>query len=119
MAGALGASGAWLIGRWTMPLHTLDIRRDGDGLRWDWEREPGVHSQIWGGDKAPARVTGHVVSVSGCAAELRGYYVWSSSGPIVGRAMTLKPTLIHPRGMRGQMLGAGGVWLDTAWRRAD
>lgn len=112
------APGDWLIGRWTHPYNSLMIRRDGYAILYDWERVAGLVSSEWG-DKAPATGQGHVTRIAGCAVEMNGSYVWSSTRAPVGREMIYKLKLSAPGLLQGQWYGAGRTWLDVAWRRGE
>ncbi len=105
-----------MLGRWTHPYNTLVIRREGTAIVYDWERKEGVVSTNWG-DKAPATGQGYVTRISGCAVEMTGSYVWSSTKAIVGREMLHKLTLSTPTVLRGQWYGAGRTWLNVSWRK--
>ena len=114
----VSAPGDWLLGRWTHPYNTLVIRREGNAIIYQWERVAGLVSREWG-EKAAATGRGHVTRVAGCAVEMTGFYVWSSTQAIVGREMIYKLTLSTPTLLRGQWYGAGRTWLEVSWRKEE
>ena len=113
-----GVAGDWLVGRWTQSHSTLDIRREGPALVYEWTREAGMQSDYWG-EKAAAGGRGQVIRLSSCSIEMTGAYTWSSSSAIIGRKMILHLSLDSPRTLRGRWYGAGERWLVTAWWKAE
>ena len=110
------APGDWLIGRWSHPYNTLVIRRQGPSLVFEWEREAGLVTERWG-EKAPAKGQGQVTRIAGCAVDMNGSYVWSTTEAIVGREMIYRLALTEPTVLRGEWYGAGRTWLTVSWRK--
>jgi len=116
-ADASAARGDWLIGSWSHPNSRLDMVRDGEVIRWRWERDPGVVTVRWGA-KSKAAAEGTVTQLSGCAAVMKGVYTESTTSVQVGRPMEHRLSLVSPTRLEGTWYGAGREWLPVSWTQA-
>jgi hypothetical protein len=110
----------WLPGRWTSADEKIEVRfvRDGGRIVWRYDRASGVVTERWG-EKKTATAEGEVVSVAGCAVEMRGRYTaYGGTSRAVGTPMEYSMTYDGRGGLAGSGLGFGRERFSTRWVKA-
>lgn len=108
--GAVGAAGAggpgngdWLVGNWSNRHNKLQIRRDGDALKWVLHRER-HKSEKWG-EKPAATFAGNVVEVTANFVRLQGIYEYSERARQIGSPIEYSLTLEADNRLSGELFG--------------
>jgi hypothetical protein len=101
--GGDAGNGDWLVGNWSNRYNKLEIRRDGDALKWVLHRERHA-SEKWG-EKPAARFAGDVGEVTERFARLKGIYEYSERARQIGSPIEYSLTLDAGNRLSGELFG--------------